>query len=124
MTCIVKRKDPKSGNTYAYSSRSYRDPDTGRVKTEKVYLGRIDPETGELIPKASHGKRNRSASDRQLELASEAAQERIKELEEKVKRLEERAALLESRIENATASMRAIAAIADRYRGDVGASGY
>ena len=53
-----------------------------------------------------------------------AAQERIKELEEKVRRLEERAALLESRIENATASMRAIAAIADRYRVDVGASGY
>ena len=40
MTCIVKRTDPKSGNTYAYSSRSYRDHKTGKVRTEKTYLGR------------------------------------------------------------------------------------
>lgn len=49
MACIVHRRDPKSGSVYAYSSRSYRDPETKRVKTEKTYLGRVDPETGEII---------------------------------------------------------------------------
>ena len=116
MTCIVKRKDPKSGNTYAYSSRSYRDPDTGKVKAEEIHLGRIDPETGELMPKASGGKRIRSASDRQLGLASESAQERIRELEEGIAQLEFEAGVTK-------ASMCAIAVIVDRYRDDVGASG-
>ena len=120
MTCIVKRTDPKSGNTYAYSSRSYRDPKTGKVRTEKTYLGRVDPATGDVIPKAPRGRRNRSASDRQIELASEAARERIGELEEKVVRLEERIALLESRDEAATASMRAVAESAGGFLGSPG----
>jgi hypothetical protein len=49
-------------------------------------------------------------------LASEAAQERIRELEEGI-------AQLESEAEATKASMRAIAVIVDRYRDDVGASG-
>ena len=50
MTRIFESKDPESGSTYAYVSRSFRDPDTGKEKTEEICLGMIDPETGELIP--------------------------------------------------------------------------
>lgn len=61
MPCIVYHTDPKNGITYAYESRSFRDPETKKVRTKKTYVGRVDSITGEIIPKSSEpGKRNRT----------------------------------------------------------------
>jgi len=60
MSSIVYQRNPRSGSTYAYRSTSYRDPTTGKPRSKREYLGRVDPETGEIIPKASKGRRNRS----------------------------------------------------------------
>lgn len=50
----------KNGTKYAYESESFRDPVTHKPKSKRKYLGRVDPETGMIIPKAAEGKRNRS----------------------------------------------------------------
>lgn len=50
----------KNGMKYAYESESYRDPITKKPKSKRTYLGRVDPDTGMIIPKAEKGKRNRS----------------------------------------------------------------
>lgn len=63
MSCIVYQKDKKTGNIHAYSSTSHRNPETKRVITKKVYLGRVDPVTNEIIPKAEKGKRKRLISN-------------------------------------------------------------
>ena len=60
MACIVYRVDKKIGTKYAYRSESYRDPVTKMPKSRRTYLGRVDPETGAIVPKAQEGKRNRS----------------------------------------------------------------
>ena len=60
MSCIVYRTNPKTGVKYAYRSESYRDPTTKKPKNRREYLGRVDPETQKIIPKAEDGKRNRS----------------------------------------------------------------
>ena len=60
MPSIVYQKDKRSGSTYAYRSTSFRDPDTGRPRSRREYLGRVDPATGEIVPKAGPGRRNRS----------------------------------------------------------------
>lgn len=57
---IVYQTDKRSGSTYAYRSTSYRDPETGRPRSKREYLGRVDPATGEIVPKAAAGRRNRS----------------------------------------------------------------
>ena len=57
MSCIVYHRDPKSGSTYAYRSESYRDPATGKPRNRKEYLGRVDPETGEIVPKRPRPRR-------------------------------------------------------------------
>ena len=44
---------------YAYRSESYRDPVTKQPKSRRTYLGRVDPVTNEIIPKAEKGRRNR-----------------------------------------------------------------
>jgi hypothetical protein len=60
MSSIVYQTDRRSGSTYAYRSEPVRDPVTGRPSQRRTYLGRVDPETGEIVPKAAKGKRNRS----------------------------------------------------------------
>lgn len=85
MSSIVHHRNPKTGITYAYDSRSCRDPETGKVRTEKTYLGRVDPVTGALIPKSkTPGKRNRAAT---TDSFAEDARKRIEELESENTRL-------------------------------------
>ena len=84
MPTIVYHIDSKTGNKYAYESKSYRDPETKKVKTKKTYLGRVDPVSGEIIPKAEPGKRNRQLSTKQMEKISEVSRQRIEELSKEV----------------------------------------
>ncbi len=53
---IVKYKN-QSGRIYAYESTSYWDPDKKQSRPVRKYLGRVDPETGEII--STKGKRGR-----------------------------------------------------------------
>jgi len=47
---IIKQLDKRSGITYVYDSKSYRDPETKKVRSKRTLLGRLDPETNEIIP--------------------------------------------------------------------------
>lgn len=58
MSCIVYQTNKNTGTKYAYLSESYRDPKTGTPKSRRTYLGRVDPETGDIIGKAPRGGRN------------------------------------------------------------------
>ena len=58
MSRIVYQTNKNAGTKYAYLSESYRDPKTGTPKSRRTYLGRVDPETGDIIPKAARGGRN------------------------------------------------------------------
>ena len=58
---IVKYKN-QSGITYAYEATSQYDPVTKQSRPKRKYLGRVDPETGEIIPTA--GKRGRPPKKR------------------------------------------------------------
>jgi transposase len=46
----------RNGRKYAYMSTSRRVPGKKNPVTDKVYLGRVDPETGEIIPKESRAR--------------------------------------------------------------------
>ena len=60
MSCIVYITNKKTNTKYAYRSESYRDPITKQPKSRRTYLGRVDPVTNEIVPKAEKGKRNRN----------------------------------------------------------------
>ena len=60
MYCIVYITNNKTNTKQAYRSESYRDPITKKPKSRRTYLGRVDPVTNEIIPKAEKGKRNRN----------------------------------------------------------------
>jgi transposase len=43
----------RNGQKYAYEATSRRIPGRKNPKTENIYLGKVDPETGKIIPKKS-----------------------------------------------------------------------
>ena len=62
MSSIIYRTNPASGYVYAYKSTSFWDPKLKRPRSHQEYLGRVDPETKEILPKGTNGKRNRGPS--------------------------------------------------------------
>lgn len=57
---IIRQFDKRSGITYAYESHSYWDPEKKMTRAKRKLIGRIDPETGEIVPTDG---RNRRKSD-------------------------------------------------------------
>ena len=49
MPTIVYQTNQKTGVKYAYLSKSYWDKDKKAPRSTRQYLGRVDPETGEII---------------------------------------------------------------------------
>ncbi len=50
MASIVYQVDKKTGIKYAYESTSYWDKDKKQPRSKRKYLGKVDPETGDIIP--------------------------------------------------------------------------
>ncbi len=50
MANITHHRDKKTGAVYRYSVESYWDKEKKAPRNRQVYLGKVDPETGELIP--------------------------------------------------------------------------
>lgn len=88
VSTIIYRTDPKTQNVFAYRSTSYRDPVTKRPRTKQEYLGRVDPETHEILPKGVGGKRNRSSSTKRLNEAGARLTVLEKELADSRKEIE------------------------------------
>lgn len=47
---IIYQTDKRSGITYAYENQSFWDPELKRSKSKRKLIGRVDPETNEIIP--------------------------------------------------------------------------
>lgn len=101
MASIVYQTNKKTGAIYAYKSVSYRDPDTKKPKSKRTYLGRYNPESGTIIPKAEPGKRNRSALDVPGDLAVPPVdiQEKLESQENELKALRDKMKELHARNE-------------------------
>ena len=54
---IVKQLDKRSGITYVYESTSYWDKEKQQPRSKRKLIGRLDPETGEVVPTDGRGKR-------------------------------------------------------------------
>lgn len=61
MAAIIHQTDKRSGITYAYESVSYWDKEKKQSRAKRTLIGRIDKETGEIIP--TDGRNRRSTID-------------------------------------------------------------
>ena len=54
---VIKQLDKRSGITYVYESTSYWDKEKQQPRSRRKLIGRMDPETGEVVPTDGRGKR-------------------------------------------------------------------
>lgn len=47
---IIYQHDKRSGITYAYESHSYWDKEKKSSRAKRTLIGRVDPDTGEIVP--------------------------------------------------------------------------
>lgn len=95
---IVKYKN-QSGVTYAYESTAQWDPEKKQSRPVRKYLGRVDPETGEIIrtkgrrgrPKKEDTATPEAASDASVDYESlyRKCSSSLKSAEESISRLEQ-----------------------------------
>lgn len=57
---IIKQFDKRSGITYVYDSKSYYDKEKKCSRAKRTLIGKIDPDTGEIIPTDGRNKGARS----------------------------------------------------------------
>ena len=87
---IVKLKDKRTGTTYIYESESYWDKEKKQPRSRRKLIGKLDEETGEVIPTGKSG-RTKGSGRRQDENGSpKPITEHIRviaEKEEQIRRL-------------------------------------
>lgn len=102
MSCIVYLKNKKTGVVYAYESESYRDPVTKKPKSKRTYLGRVDPVTKMIIPKAEDGKRNRAKSAGAYGMLPDETVQEINDLKKQIKQANEQIIQLQAQVDELT----------------------
>ena len=53
----VNQLDKRSDITYVYESVSYWDKEKKQPRSKRTLIGRLDPETGHIVPTDGRGKR-------------------------------------------------------------------
>ena len=53
---IVKQLDKRSGITYAYESKSFWDKEKKQSRSRRTLIGRVNPDTGEIVPTDNRNK--------------------------------------------------------------------
>ena len=82
---IIKQLDKRSGITYVYDSKSYYDKEKKCSRSKRTLIGKLDPETGEIIPTDGRNKGAKSKPDSNVPEVNK--DKRIQELEDENRQL-------------------------------------
>lgn len=88
----IKHFDKRVGITYVYESESYYNNEKHQSRSKRKLIGKIDPETGEIIPTGKRGRPSKNiTSENEQPDYKNLYQDSLKSLtrcEEKIKSLE------------------------------------
>lgn len=59
MSSIIKKLNKQTGVTYVYESESYWDNEKKQPRSRRKLIGKIDEETGEIVPTGGRGNRKK-----------------------------------------------------------------
>lgn len=54
---IVTQTDKRTGITYAYDTTYYWDKEKRQSRSKRICVGKIDPETGDIVPTRGRAKK-------------------------------------------------------------------
>ena len=102
LLAIIKQFDKRSGITYVYDSKSYYDKEKKCSRAKRTLIGKIDPDTGEIIPTDG---RNKGAKSKQEAPSPEIDKnKRIQELEDENRQLKLQISALKKELERISKS--------------------
>ena len=94
---IIKQFDKRTGITYVYDSKSFYDKEKKCSRAKRTLIGKIDPDTGEMIPTDG---RNKGAKSKPNTVSPEVDKDkRIQELEDENRQLKLQISALKKEIE-------------------------
>lgn len=123
---IVKMHDKRRDITYVYESISYWDKSVGQPRSRRKLLGRLDPETGDIVPTGRRGRPRKGSpqpgeADGKYKALYEEAQALLKDKDMELFRLGEELRRSERRREALEGCIaRALEALGRRHDGDNG----
>lgn len=84
---IVKLYNKDRDVTYVYDSISYWDKDKKQPRSKRKLIGKIDPETGEIVPTSPH-KKNIEHPEDEYRMLYESALKDIAKKDQRISELE------------------------------------
>lgn len=103
-------KSSSRGAKYAYESVSYWDKEKKQPRSKRKYIGRVDPETGEIIPTGMRANR-----PVQISTDNNILQDDLQKKVEEIAELKEEIAILSRKYERANKALVKILSIAKEY---------
>lgn len=91
------QKDKRSGITYAYESKAVWDKEKKQSRAKRRLIGRVDPETGEIVPTDGRGRKRSPYYNAETDPIKEMPRT-VKELKKEVLRLRAENETLQKRI--------------------------
>ena len=99
---IIKQFDKRSGITYVYDSKSYYDKEKKCSRAKRTLIGKIGPDTGEMIPTDG---RNKGAKSKPHSVSPGINKDkRILELEDENRQLKLQVSALKKELERIQAA--------------------
>ena len=100
---IIKQYHKDTDTTYVYESESYWDPELKQARSKRRCIGKIDPDTGEIVPTGRRGKKKKedtapSRDDEKLLSRYKAAEKENLELHARIQTLENQLAEKEKQL--------------------------
>lgn len=84
---IIRQYHKDTGITYVYESISYWDEEKKQSRSKRRVIGKIDPETGEVVPTGKRSGRPRKNPETGRAAVQEAGDAGTAELDEEIRRL-------------------------------------
>jgi len=75
---IIYQYDKRSGITYAYESKSYWDKEKKTSRANRVLIGRLVPETGEIVPTDGRCKKDKVKEEKPIDPDYKVLYEKLK----------------------------------------------
>lgn len=66
LMAIVYQQNKKTGITYVYQNEPYWDKEKRQSRAKRTLIGKLDPETGEIIPTRTYKKKDKMTTDTPL----------------------------------------------------------
>ena len=111
MSCIVYQTDHKTGIKYAYESVSYWDKEKQQPRSKRKYLGKVDPDTGEIISKKEREPHSAEAST--ADHAVKKLTDQLSRKDDEINALQQEIRLLNKKYDKLLKAMGAIGKLAN-----------